>query len=283
MFRLLLEKWTVLKEMLYVLRIPYKATISLQRRSLTLSDTFGIWLNMELHLNACIKNKNYKTELAKCLLKAVGNRKQVIFNNPLMTAAIFLDPRYRNQTINDQEKVQQAKETLLKIYRRMFVLSGKDKSQNNSNTSCFSDLSFEYDDRAELNKFLMDSRNDPSNVIQLNENPSFPIGSEEDIEYLLNTFAPELMSSEKSVLQFWEEAKQEHNRLYDLAMVVYSVPPTEVQMERDFSKLGFVFGDRRCRLTEERLEDIMNIHLNDEVFYEVRDEEITELYATTKP
>lgn len=60
-------------------------------------------------------------------------------------------------------------------------------------------------------------------------------------------------------------------------MVVYGIPPTEVQIERDFSALNFVFSNRRCMIQEERLEDIMVIHLNPDLFYEVKEEELIAL------
>lgn len=78
------------------------------------------------------------------------------------------------------------------------------------------------------------------------------------------------MPSDQNILQFWQDCRREHEELYNLAMVVMAVPPTEVQVERDFSKLNHVFTDRRCRLLEERLEDIMLIHLNAELFYRVK-------------
>lgn len=61
-FQLLIKKWKVLKEIFIVLRIPYRATISLQKQSLCLSDVFGIWLKMQLHLNACLKQKKLPDE-----------------------------------------------------------------------------------------------------------------------------------------------------------------------------------------------------------------------------
>lgn len=49
-FPLILQMWRTLKEIIYILKIPYEAMISLQSRKLTLSDTFGKWLEVKLHL-----------------------------------------------------------------------------------------------------------------------------------------------------------------------------------------------------------------------------------------
>lgn len=123
MFKLLKRKWSILREMLYIMSIPYKATVSLQKQSLTLSDVFGIWLEMQLHLNACSKRTNYKSNLAKHLTSTLSERKEVIFKNPFMASALFLDPRFRSQIVRDEQKVDQAKETLKSIWRRLLALS----------------------------------------------------------------------------------------------------------------------------------------------------------------
>lgn len=69
--------------------------------------------------------------------------------------------------------------------------------------------------------------------------------------------------------------------MYKLAKVIAAIPPTEVQIERDFSKLNFVFSNRRCSLTEDKLEDIMIIYLNDELFQQVKEDELNELRQST--
>lgn len=89
--RLTLEKWTHLKEILTILQIPYKATIALQKRELTLSDAFGIWLKMKIHLQSSVIKRMCQTNFANCLTNALHERQQIIFNNSAMLSAIFLD------------------------------------------------------------------------------------------------------------------------------------------------------------------------------------------------
>lgn len=183
--QLLKRKWTVLKEMAYVLGIPYKATVALQSRSLTLSDVFGIWLEMELHLKACCSQKKFKTDLPKQLLSTASERKDVIYNNPFMSSSIFLDPRFRNQIVRDEIKMQKAKTTLAHVWRRLLVLCPaeniiKETSANDSNTSKNSGtFSFEYDSNSAVDCFLSGEKRDGS----MEANVSKP--SEIDIEHLL--------------------------------------------------------------------------------------------------
>lgn len=272
-FKLLQQKWAVLKEIAYVLSIPYNATISLQKKSLTLSDVFGIGLKMTLHLNACVKKPNYQTNLASHLLNAITERKEEIFNNPMMTCALFLDPRFRNQIVRDEYKMQEAKTALLNIWRRLITLDASqsvEEKDDGINTSTKSDVSFEYDEQAELEKYLGSSFATESTVTNVSQRGE----GKEDIEHLLDMFDPEPIKSNENIIQFWENNKNEHKEIYKLATVVMGIPPTEVQEERNFSKLNYVFTDRRCKLTEERLEDIMTINLNEETFYLVKQEEI---------
>lgn len=277
-FVLLQRKWDILREIAYVLS---NAMIELQKKSLTLSDVYGIWLKMTLHLNACVQKENYQTGLAQHLLDAITERKEEIFSNPMMTSALFLDPRFRNQIVRDETKLEQAKANLLNLWRRLISLDGNKSTKEEkeeegaTNTSKKSDISFEYDQQAELDKFLAVSfatESVDSSDLQKEEEKG-------DIEYLLDTFDPEPIKSNENVLKYWEDNKEKHKDIYKLAIVIMAIPPTEVQTERDFSKLNHVFTDRRCNLTEERLEDIMILNLNDEIFQLVKEEEINAMMA----
>lgn len=98
--RLLFRKWSTLLELQSLLQIPYQATIEVQRKNLCLSDTFGIWLNMQVLLS--LKMKTCKTSFAKCLRDSVVARKKTIFDNPAMCAAVYLDPRYRKELLRNK-------------------------------------------------------------------------------------------------------------------------------------------------------------------------------------
>lgn len=269
MFRLLKKKWKVLREIAYILSIPYKATLDLQKQTLTLSDVFGIWMKIQFHLKVCVEKPNYETELSTHMLATVTERKDCIFKNPAMASALFLDPRFRREILRDSHKVDEAKKTLQNIWRRLIKLRADATMEtpvNQSMNSSGSDISFEYNATADLDNFLRGTQNELINTNALKS-------TEVDIDHLLDVFDPDIISSSSNVLEYWEQNKNDNVHLYELATVVFAVPPTEVQIERDFSALNFVFSDRRCALTEERLEDIMVIHLNKELFHEVKTEQ----------
>lgn len=88
----------------------------MERRDLTLSDAFGIWLKMELSLSHHSKKPSMQTDLSEWMLSSLCFRKENVFNNPFLFSALFLDPRFRKQIIQNEEKVKEAKNTLINLW-----------------------------------------------------------------------------------------------------------------------------------------------------------------------
>lgn len=263
LFEMVLKKWKTLQELVRVLRIPYDATIALQNPFITLSDVYGIWTKMTLRLGACASKDAFKTGLPQKLVTALNARKEFIFNTPEMESCLFLDPRFRTVILNNRDSCDRAKEYLLSLWGRI-----NSSTQLNTSKSVASNGSSEFhvsfDEQAELNRLL--SQGECFTTQQLNQQNQNGLGIEEAIEL----FQPELLPSENSLFEFWETQKQ--SPLYSLAMAVFSIPPTQVKIEQNFSSVGHVFTERRFQLSEERLKDILLIHLNKEVFNLVKEE-----------
>lgn len=261
------------KEIVKILEIPYKATIALQKHDLTLSDAFGIWLNMKILLNSSRIKRLTQTNLGTCLLDALHERQQIIFNNPAMLSAIYLDPRYRGEIIRDEQLVNQARSMLTNLWRRLEFLSEErtaTAAATNSSTEASSlDTSIDFTNTQLLDKYL--SRSNGLQTVQPSTNAYI------DIEMELDDFQPEKLSSAASVISFWESIKEEQINLYQLAMVIYAIPPYETHIERDFSSLEFIFTQRRQRLCDELLECILTIHLNADIFHVIREEKLSKL------
>lgn len=260
-----------------VLSIPYQATINLQKRDLKLSDVYGIWLKIKLGLSKLISTRrDYKTDLANHILTALGNRSDTIFSNPFMSSAVFLDPRYRAQIRSNEIKMQEAKSTLKNVWRRLIVIENlgvNDTTIDTSNTSTTSDPNSQLISDDDLDRFLLGNVENNTNV---------QVQTTLDIDMLLESFNPPIVSSKTDILEYWESLKDDNEELYKLATVIFSIPPTEVQIERDFSELNFVFNALRCALTKERLEDIMIINLNKDLFFTVKKERLNELKSVKK-
>lgn len=275
--KLLLQKWKALKELVFLLKIPFDATKEFQDHKLTLNDVYGKWIGMQLHLQQCMTKKQFKSGFAKCLHDSLVKRSENIFKNPLMLAALYLDPRYHYSIDANEEKSQAVRETLLKLYRRIHVIetlpNNDRRTVNNGSMSGqaddSSDFSFEFDEQEAVAQHF-----NPTNTSAECTSQSRTIG-QNDIETTIDRFQPDPFPSNCSnILQYWESIKDDWPEMYELAMVIFCVPPTEVQIERDFSNLKCVFTDRRCNLIQSRLESILLIHLNKDLFYKVNQKQI---------
>lgn len=95
--------------------------IVLQRPEFGLSDLYGVWLKIKLILNHYNNNqRNKQTTLAENLLTAMDNRQDLLLDNPAMRAAMYLDPRFRNDL--NESQIEQAKITLSDLFERHKVI-----------------------------------------------------------------------------------------------------------------------------------------------------------------
>lgn len=217
-----------------------------------------------------------QTNFANCLTNALHERQQIIFNNSAMLSAIFLDPRYRNEISNDTNLRDQAIQTLLNLWRRLNRLNEtinetmdetmNDTTKNFSKESFGSDIAnIDFDDHSIVDEYM--SKSNQSQSLEPATNiPNL------HIEAALELFQPEKTS--QAVIEYWVENKSQHPDLYKLAMVVYGIPPAETQIERDFSALQFIIGQRRHSLSHEQVEAILTIFLNPDIFYIIRNEKL---------
>ncbi|XP_055306540.1 zinc finger BED domain-containing protein 4-like, partial [Sitodiplosis mosellana] len=281
MFKLLLKKWNTLRELIVVLQVPYKATVALQNHRITLSDAFGIWLKIDIHLSLLCNKKSYKTNLARFMLESYRNRKDVIFNNPAMICALYMDPRFRGEIIRNQEKNEQAKRLLSNLWRRIRAVEAQgmtessedqtivvdESTENCSGESSDLNMSIDFDNPALLNNYL--ARNQ-TQQLGMTQSDSAPIlqhrGDIDDMEMQIELFDPPHLDSEAKILHYWANEKEKNENMHQLAMVVFAIPPTEVQIERDFSRLEHIFSNRRYNLSPNLVDDILLIHLNKQLF-----------------
>lgn len=197
--RLLLVRWYTLKELFVVLQAPYKATIALQNRSLTLSDTYGIWLKTQICLNELKQKKNCKTTFIDRLIEALNVRKRIIFDNPAMICSLYLDPRFQREILLDEAKTEQAITMLSNVWNRLQAIQQFNSEQHNAtvssvqNCSGSSELSvnIDFDDSSALDDYLS------NNQVQMNEIVS---NHSVDIRTELEQFIPVRIKSDASIL-----------------------------------------------------------------------------------
>ena len=63
----------------------------------------------------------------------------------------------------------------------------------------------------------------------------------------------------ESALKWWLSIDAQKDSLVELAIKIFSIPPSQAVCERNFSTLKWIFGDRRTRLNIFRLEAIAKI------------------------
>lgn len=269
---LLLRRWSELKEMVTILQIPYKATVKLQKRDETLSGAFGIWLNLKVLLQSPEIARLNKTNLAKRLTDALDSRNEFIYKNSAMLCAIFLDPRYRTEILCNRELVEEAKQTLTNLWNRIQSIKPHTEPQNISIINCSaesSDMSIDFDNHESLDNYIAHGRFDENMQ-------SGGVNSSVDIRMEIELFQPNILSTKSNVFEFWDSIKKDNENLHEIATVIFAIPPTEVQIERDFSILEHVFSSRRCKLSSVLLEAILLIKLNADIFEIVKEEELLE-------
>lgn len=276
--RALISKWSIVKEIKGVLQCPYFATIRLQKKDLTMSDAFGIWLEMDLQLKQVMR-KSKNTHLAAKLIDAFKVRRQKIFQSEAMICAIYLDPRFRSE-ITEHEQFstsEDAKSKLIALWNRFNAMEKRDAMEK-------SDVNASTTNKKKKTNEIVRTSFDPIDVSQeMNEylrRGAQPIAenynatSSTDISSELEEFDPEWLSMDNSVVHFWQGSKDKYPELYKVAMAIYSIPPTEVQIERDFSVLDRILTKLRVKLSAEMIESILMINLNPDLFFLVRDEKL---------
>lgn len=92
----MLAKWSILTNLMDVLKLPFDVTMGLQHSAFTMSDFYGDWLRMTRKLEQ-LSSQAEPNPFAHTLLEKIKQREPALMNNSAMLAAVYLDPRYRFQ------------------------------------------------------------------------------------------------------------------------------------------------------------------------------------------
>lgn len=104
-----------------------------------------------------------------------------------------------------------------------------------------------------------------------------------DVEDSLQNFiSSEHEMPNSTIIDFWKNMKLKFPELYHIASIIYAIAPTQVAVERSFSTLSYVFNKLRSQLSEDMLEAILTICLNQDLFEQVNQEDIDELRLKEK-
>lgn len=267
-FKAALFKWDVIKEILEILDIPHEATLAVQKASFALSDFYGCWLKIQIKLKKVCSRTDSTTNLAQELLSAMNEREQQLLQHPTMVAAIFMDPRFHCDLTSDQKREAKMKLSILwKRVRQMY------SSEENNGEPV-----------DELEAYLAEKHQQSL----VREGEADMNLSDDGFKQLLNDYEKDLprLHHSVSILDFWAGRVKTSivsphfiniHQLQIVAFTVLGVPSTQVPCERTFSHVNFIYSDRRMLLGQEKLEQIMLLRTNSDLFEIVKDEELKRL------
>lgn len=263
-FHMAEDVWSRLVDIVKVLKILNDKMVYLQKQDLTMTDSFGVWTEIQYRLNLLPR-----CPVAIGMLQAIDNRKGLVIENAVMYAAMFLDPRFQIMLNENQMSVALKHLTYLHqkqvqksdaIERECAVASVQPTEDENKNflEKCMQEI-----ESKEINANLSTAKpiRDPSLQAEL--------AKFANIERLVAT---------ANVMHFWTENRFKFPILSTLATTIFAVPPTEVTVERNFSSLTFILNKYRNRLSDENLEMVLFLELNKSIFLESI--ENTDLFLT---
>lgn len=245
------------------------------KKNITLSDFYGLLQIMNIKLNKIISDPGNKSKkLAADMQKCLNEQKIPLIENSLMRCAMFLDPRYKCDIDSNNDLVIFVKMTLENLWQRIQAVKNAEEpneisialeTQNNSKLDNIQDLYEELD--AEYSAILLET-SESTLQSQLNSPKSTLADAIHNFELFVSGAEPRMKCSE-SIQAFWEQNKSTFgSQLYDVASVIFAIPPTQSTVERYFSALKYLFDEHRFNLSEDLLENCLLVHLNPD-FYEI--------------
>lgn len=269
---LLLRKLPVVKEIAESLKIMHEATVLSQKADFGLSEFYKCWVVTKLKIHARV-NQSSKTKLNSNLLKSIQKRERQLLDNDLMKCAMILDPRFCDEL--EAEQAFQTKRIMVDMWNVMKAL--RNSQVNDANTM---DENENMASNADIFRNYMKSKGKQRQIVL--ENTTTNDEFLDSIDSFIERESTEegTMDDSWSILKFWDSKKKTYPLLYEIAMVIFAIAPTQVTIERLFSVFAHIFNDYRTSLSQRLLEDILMICLNPDLFDEVNAEDINYLLTT---
>ncbi|KAF0722198.1 zinc finger BED domain-containing protein RICESLEEPER 1-like isoform X1 [Aphis craccivora] len=232
----------------------------LQTEQLTMTDFNGAWIFCKIQTNAM------NSDFSNKLVQLMTNREKIILNNQVLLAAIFLDPRY-NITLS-REQSATAIQHLTNIWICLKKIELNNQVVNTLSPECHQNTSDSLnptDPIDDLEIYLRSKANNESTSSDfgsLSNSQTETIGTK--IETLLKSFSIEekRLCHKINILQFWKSKKLVYPELFELSNIVFSVPASQVSVERLFSGLKFVLSPSRCNISAKNLENQLLVRTN---------------------
>lgn len=266
-FRMFLRSKKAINEILDILRIFCDATIDFQSPNITLSDGYQIWLLVSLSLGKMKADGAYDdTGLITELLAEMKRRESSVLEFDAALAAQYLDPRFRLGL--DSTKWQKAKAYIIQIWNKILRDRRKVKSQERGHINDPKGRYALLDEYYKEQEQTYDESRAQTDLI-----------IEKMHQYDLE---PRVSSHGFNIIDYWKQNKSEKPQLYAVSRYIFTIPPTQVVVERSFSDLSYILNPRRCQLKESTLETILNLRLNKRTTLEVFEDELNKIHRQYK-
>lgn len=202
-FLLSTADWACVEEIALTLSHFSKLQILMQKQTISLSDFFGGWAELKLEMSKL--NDNI---LAKRLMAQMKFREESLFNNKILNAAVFLDPRFQQFMPNKNKETAigfletlHRKITSIKCAHTEIVIH-TNESQSNQEFEEFLNTIYEEtgaNDESEENN----NENQPSEL------------AAEDIRTVLKQFIGVKEPLGSSVFEYWQNSMHLKPVLYE--------------------------------------------------------------------
>jgi len=252
-------EWKQIEAISEVLLPAKMCTKKLQSEQLTLSDFYGAWIICKIQI------QKMTNSYAKKFISSMSIREMHIMNNNAFISAIFMDPRYKITLTEEQSMAAINHLISIWIHMKMLEKEHEELTMDDKNADNLSESEKSCNSKSgdEIEEFLKSNfSNESSDQNDLSNSQKSTISTR--IETLLKSYHidQKRIGNKTNILKFWKSMESIHPELHELAKVVFSVPGTQVSVERLFSGLKFILSPYRTNISSSNLEDQLLVRTN---------------------
>nr|XP_029735162.1 uncharacterized protein LOC109402841 [Aedes albopictus] len=242
-----------MKEYEEAFRPMYITTKLLQAEHQAFSDFYMNWILAIRNLQS-LKNNRF----AAPLIQSLRSRLKMLTQNMAFKAALFLDPRfnYLNSTVLSPAEKEEVQKYLIKTWRRIQQTKRVNPMPNGAGESISTNNEESLGD--EIADFLTEMFGGTLQTQGATADPEAQL-----TEQLKLLEIGERMPHDHNVWDHWIARKATHPQLSAVVLVVLATASSQVSVERAFSGLALILSDLRTGLSEDTLEHILLIKLNE--------------------
>ncbi|XP_022162105.1 zinc finger BED domain-containing protein 1-like [Myzus persicae] len=252
MDNLIHEDFELIKHYCAILKPFKEVTIELSsEKGISISKVIISIKALHLHIKNKEKGPNLPSAIHLMLSKMItkANTKfENIENQPILTEATLLDPRFKKKAFSNTYTFQKTYENIKQRVAGIIHLNKICSVQNEDNE-----------------KTIPTDREDATSEIwqqfdsHVSTSTSVNTPTSEAIVELDRYLNEPIIYRKSDPLKWWNDRKKIYPNLFDLMLLRLCVPSTSVLSERTFSKAGYTISERRNRLSTKNAEMLRQV------------------------